>query len=290
VLNPSFEEYDYCPNYTCDFSVSNWYRLDTVHMIAPSPDYFNTCAPIFTDVSVPDNYFGSQFPCTGNAYIGMYTFDVNINYREIVWSELTDTLCIGNTYFISFNVNASNFNGYTNNIGILFSTNIRELQGAYPLVDNFSHANISNIIADTANWIGYNTTFIADSSYKYIYIGNFYDDSHTDTLSIANNGGSAYYYIDDICISTDSLTCVKAPTKFNIKQEKNKPNVYPNPTSGKININVDNINLIEIMDINGKILYSGKENEIDLSIFQCGIYYVSIVANERTIIEKIIKQ
>jgi len=91
-------------------------------------------------------------------------------------------------------------------------------------------------------------------------------------------------------LMTYSLTCVKAPTKFNIKQEKNKPNVYPNPTSGKININVDNINLIEIMDINGKILYSGKENEIDLSIFQCGIYYVSIVANERTIIEKIIKQ
>jgi hypothetical protein len=290
VPNPSFEDYIYCPTNICDFSVSDWYRLDTIHMIAPSPDYFNSCASPFTTVSVPDNYFGSQYPYTGNAYIGMYTFDETLNYREIIWSELIDSLQIGNKYFINFKVSASEKNGYTNNIGILFSTIVRDLAGLYPLIENISHINITDVITDTVNWVEYSTSFIADSSYSYIYIGNFYDNSHTDTLSIANLGGHAYYYIDYICVSMDSLTCTKAPTIINSRKEKNESKIFPNPTLDKIHINIENIENIEIVDLNGIIIYSGKENEIDLSQYHSGIYYIHIVTDEKYINEKIIKQ
>lgn len=63
------------------------------------------------------------------------------------------------------------------------------------------------IVTDSLNWVRIFGSFTADSAYEFIVIGNFFDDVNTDTLIM--NGDSicyfSYYFLDDVCISTDSL-------------------------------------------------------------------------------------
>ncbi len=64
--------------------------------------------------------------------------------------------------------------------------------------------------------------------------------------------------------------------------------ILPNPTKGKIKIQANNIKKIEITGINGKFVYSGKENEIDLANHKKGIYIITVVTEEKTETDKIV--
>jgi len=70
--------------------------------------------------------------------------------------------------------------------------------------------------------------------------------------------------------------------------------LYPNPSSGKINIKADGMKRIEISNINGQTVYElNKENsflEIDLSDKPKGIYIIKITSDKATTSRKIIKQ
>jgi gliding motility-associated-like protein len=69
--------------------------------------------------------------------------------------------------------------------------------------------------------------FIADSAYQYIAIGNFFDDSNTDTSSVgsSSNVQIGYYFIDDVWVSEvkDSTECgeVFIPTAFSPNKDGN---------------------------------------------------------------------
>ena len=67
-------------------------------------------------------------------------------------------------------------------------------------------------------------------------------------------------------------------------------NVYPNPTTGIIRIEADGIEKIEIIDLHGKQIYGGNENEINLSLEPDGIYIIKVITDLQTITQKLIKQ
>src|SRR5207248_2645120 len=109
VPNGSFEQHTSCPDNTSEVdSVIGW------RQILNTPDYYNTCATV-NYVSVPDNVCGSQMPFEGNAYIGLYSYNWNSFYREIVGTQLIDTLIIGNTYHASFRLSKGNHTPQANN-------------------------------------------------------------------------------------------------------------------------------------------------------------------------------
>jgi PKD repeat protein len=64
--------------------------------------------------------------------------------------------------------------------------------------------------------------------------------------------------------------------------------IYPNPSSGKIKVQAEGIERIEIMDIQGKQIYTGKENEVDLSTQPKGIYIIKVTNNKGVAVEKIV--
>jgi len=70
--------------------------------------------------------------------------------------------------------------------------------------------------------------------------------------------------------------------------------VYPNPTFGKITVTGKSINKIEINNLLGENIYTllsqKNSNEIDLSNFQKGIYFVKIYEGGKFHIEKIVTQ
>lgn len=66
--------------------------------------------------------------------------------------------------------------------------------------------------------------------------------------------------------------------------------IYPNPASTKVYLqNCDGL-LKRLFDMNGRMLLQTRENEIDISRFDCGVYILQVADEGRTIYhEKIIK-
>src|SRR5207253_1670664 len=101
----------------------------------------------------------------------------------------------------------------TNKIGALIATYQYYDTTGKTSFKNYATLYADSIIKDSINWTKISGSFIADSIYKYLIIGAFFDNAHLDTLNLPfdTNGNShnqvSYYYIDDVCVSTDSLTC-----------------------------------------------------------------------------------
>jgi len=139
VTNWSFEQYDTCP--TNQWQVKYATGWDSY---GDTPDYFNSCSPIFTEFSVPNNWGGYQQAATGNAYCAFGSYAPIIpNIREVIGSQLISPLNIGMKYYVGFKVSLS-ISGYilsfiaTDKLGALFTTTAITWPPA--LLNNFAHS------------------------------------------------------------------------------------------------------------------------------------------------------
>jgi len=286
VPNPSFEVHDSCPYiYYGQVNLSEEWSS-----FRESPDYGNTCAG-----TVPTSPIGStQNPVTGNAYCGFIAYGAsqNGNYREHLGAQLCQNLVIGQQYFVSMNIiRSSGYPGACNNIGIKFST-VPFTSVNFPPLSNNAHVFSNTVISNDSIWTYISGTFVPDSSYSYIMIGNFFDSTNT-----VQYGSGAYYFVDDICVSTDPLGCGMqscasldiTPTKF-----LNSMTISPNPVIDKMNINFNNapneiITLI-IYDSFGRFQKSidniSTTETIDVELgsnLSKGVYFVQLLKNDQII-------
>ena len=65
--------------------------------------------------------------------------------------------------------------------------------------------------------------------------------------------------------------------------------LYPNPTDGILNIEVECLQKVDIIDAVGRILISDKSSKVDMSQLNNGVYSVRITANGKTTIKKVVK-
>ncbi len=204
VPNPSFEEYYSCPDGISQIdSAIGWKQY------RPTVDFFHSCSS-YPNISVPYQVENYQCAATGNAFCGFWAYNSTIsNLREYVGRQLSTLLIPGQKYYVNFKVNL----GWSakcgiNNLGVLFST-IPYNSSNWAPITNFAHIFTPLIIIDTTNWINISGSFLADSMYQYIIIGNFFDDINTDTINLdTSNICLAYYFVDDVCVSNDSITCI----------------------------------------------------------------------------------
>lgn len=300
VPNPSFEEYDTCPN---DHNQVH-YAVGWSSYGAAAGDYYNTCYTYSggINVSVPNNFVGFQYPYEGRAYCGFYTYVVgtgHTNYREYISTELISPLIIGEKYFVSIEINCPDnyfFNyGASNNIGVLFTTHSYQYYDPDTTVRNFAQINTNSIITDTVNWTTISGNFIADSAYNFINIGNFYSDKLTTYYSTNGNPWNfAYYYVDMVCVSADSLTCNRESIIVNNYSIKNnKINIFPNPATNRITIeySLANKGSFELYDVFGaKRKESSLDNgtntaSIELNELNSGLYFYCICDKNKNIIK-----
>ncbi len=299
VPNPSFEDTVHCPpgsdhmNYSTDWS-----------SYSASPDYFNSCCtPSAFGASVPINFGGYQQAASGNAYAGFITYwSLAPNYREIIGGQLSTPLNIGTKYFASFKIALSlsttcPSNYATNKIGINFSTAPFSIFNPASIT-NSAKVYSTTIITDTLNWTRIFGSFIADSTYDYVMLGNFFDSTHTDTLKFMNSTlNIAYYYIDDICVSTDSAFTYNY---VGINEINENPIIIisPNPASNYISINFPELTgkfNLSVYNIYGQTLFR-TENintshlSIDISNYPDGILILQILYKEKLFNYKFIKQ
>jgi hypothetical protein len=269
VNNPSFETYDTCPD-----NLNQVNRAIGWNSVRPSPDYYNSCSNSSSDVSIPDNFVGFQYPASGNAYSGFEAKNGFLGAREYLGSQLISPLQIGTKYFISFKVNLSDFNYYCgiNKLGILFSTNQYSNNNIAPIC-NCAQVYTNSIIVDSANWTMIKGSFVADSNYSFINIGNFFSDSLTDSIQLIGTLCFAYYYLDDVCVSTDSVYSYNY-SWTEIKENTNLPtfSVFPNPA-----IDFVNFDLTSLQGTYTITIYDGYGREVFVSqIFDNPIEHVPI--------------
>jgi hypothetical protein len=158
------------------------------------------------------------------------------------------------------------------------------------------------MIVDSVNWVKISGSFIADSSYKFVEIGNFLTDLNTDTVIIGSPstffdlspGYASYYYIDDICVSEDSVTC-NLSTDIIDYEIMDRIQIFPNPANNIIYIEnkfpekeIDKIMIYNSQGIIEVIFYDFKDNYINLANFRSGLYFVSIYSGNLIITRKFI--
>ncbi len=307
VPNFSFEEYSDCPmNDGQSYFANGWSKYS---IESSTPDYYNSCSES-SAFGVPKSFICNQNDNRGcNAYIGLGTIASSSFDREYIGIELSSTLIVGQKYFLSFytamgeyKINGIQYGMPSNNLGLLLST--VSFSETNPIsTNNFAHLYSESIITDSVNWIRISGSLIADSSYKYVVLGNFFNDFNTDTThyNCPNCMNQASYYLmDDICISTDSLLCNGGIELLscNLSVEKNNLenqfDIFPNPVSDFLHINSQNkIENIEIYDFFGHLIYSqqnfpNEEYVLNIEKINSGIYFFKIRTEFAETIKKIV--
>jgi hypothetical protein len=283
VPNSSFES-----NTNCDTAVG-W-----ISPTLGTPDYLNVCNPGIH--GVPSNYWGYENTQSGDAYMGIIIKNSGsgtIEWREYIQTPLINPLIVGTKYFLSIYLSlADDESQYGSDaIGALFSTT------PISRSDHFHFTQAPQLLNQTGNfiinkngWVQIAMSFIADSTYNYITIGNFFDDANTAYVPVSGgNLPRAYFYMDDICLSSDSALCIST---VGINEVKNNDEVilFPNPFTDKINITAKRNELIEFVLydlISRKIFNQSFTNSTSINTEQLtkGVYLYE-VRNKNGVIKK----
>jgi hypothetical protein len=301
VQNGDFEDTVSCPT-----SLGQIIKSTGWDAYSSSPDYYNSCSSAGGNVSVPDNIMGHRYPASGNAYCGAICYvksetDYSQN-REIIGEQLSSALVVGQKYFASFKVSAvistNAGNMASNKLGMLFSTQpyTNFDSTTIPPIQNFAHIYSDSIIVDTLNWTMISGSFVADSAYTYISIGNFFKTNSTDTLTLINNPvyGGSYYFFDDVKVSTDSLFAVSVT---NNKATMVNPLVlFPNPNNGVFKMKIYDSHTrshIYVYNLLGENVYENEfihSETLDLSFLNSGAYSITFITSENSFSTKLIIQ
>lgn len=286
VPNPSFEDTVSCPFWAGDIEkASGWIRCG-------SSDYFHSCN--LSDWGVPNNVFGYQPATSGIAYAGFLTYANNLgNDREFVACSISTPLTIGTKYYVSFNVALSlndlgaQSNCASDKIGAMFTTYFYNCDTLLttPFITNNPPVFTDAIITDSLNWTQITGSFVADSVYTYLVIGNFFDDANTDTIKFFNDFmDHAYYYLDDVCLSTDSAYCA-AFVGVEEKPIEHILKIYPNPTTGQFTVQ-GATGTIEVHDLFGRLVLTTTGPQVDMSPYPSGIYFVRVGETVRKLVKQ----
>lgn len=296
VPNPSFEDALGCPSGAGEIDKATSWTTS-----CGSPDYYNTCDPNPFSMSVPNNWAGYQFPASGNAYTGIITYSNSFpDAREYASCTLLSPLNIGTKYYISFKVvlaltNNIQLNCASDKIGAMFTTGASFCN---TLITNNPPVYTNSVITDSLNWTRISGSFVADSTYSNLVIGNFFNDANTDTLKFFNDfSDNAYYFLDDICVSTDSIYANNySYTGIEESNSLSDITCYPNPIVDQITIqNLSHQKMdVEIYNLLGELLYTVKNvseqsTTINLNNSYSGILFVKITSGQQMHTYKLIK-
>lgn len=288
VPNGSFEEYTECP--------SNFSHIERAIGWMPfrvTPDYYNVCSPN-DSAGVPLNILGYQTAATGAAYAGIWCyFDKSpANAREYIGIQLSEPLTPGMLYHLSFKTvfaSSGSQEGYLpqfncSGIGLRFAS-APFFEGLGWPVPNQAAIHLDHLITDSVSWTTVLGTYVPDSAYAYLVVGNFFDDQSilVDQFDPDGNIDGAYFYVDDVCVSHDSAFCTDQAGVNGT--ERRDPLIFPNPVAERLHIVLPSSSKsmsISIHDIAGRVMgkhqnaASSRERILDVSDLPEGVYVLHL--------------
>jgi OmpA-OmpF porin, OOP family len=296
VLNPSFEQFEICPDIIAglDTNCVGWTSANEW-----SPDYFNECSSdtiVFENYGIPLNIWGYQSARTGGAYVGIitgggYEAPEDNKGREYVQIELLSSLVEGENYKVSCYVAMSDSNKYaSNDIGFLLTNSFMYQYNSFILdyIPNFENNPISNPLDVFNIWKLVEFEYLALGGEKYLTIGSFKSFAEQDTTLFPNANQNndynySYYYIDDVSV----LQIVE-----NSIYENNKMPFNVEYYSDYIKITSKlQIKNIQLFDISGRVIEVPKQTENILKInnnISKGVYIVKFLIDDKIYFTKIL--
>ena len=303
VPNYSFENITKCIQGPNQFSgyVDNWTGGSS------GLCYFTSVCNVSSD-SVPLNTFGYQNAHTGQAYAGILTYiddtcnicvSDNKNGRDYIQDSLSDTLKKGIRYYVTFYVSLADSSWFScGEIGAYFSDSALYYASWLTYTKSYLIPQVANnstkdSLNNTVLWTKVSGSFLAQGGEKYIVIGNFKTDSNSQIGNrerLSTNNAGAYYYIDDVIVSTDSNYADSLAGVAELKVENEKLKVFPNPSKGVFTIESSvsiGKSLVEIYNELGQKVYStplnlpqGRDFEIDLTSQPSGVYLYRVITEQ----------
>jgi hypothetical protein len=158
-----------------------------------------------------------------------------------------------------------------------------------------SYSNINLKIEIDSEWVSFEmnsnentwTKLLELESGTYAW-GAFEDDGSDDgiwlidegnlSVTVAENGdvtGTVSYTVENVSVETDAFSQIS---------------LYPNPTSGIINLNFSEIISYKVFDISGRVVKSGiADRYIDINNLNSGIYFITFDINGVSTTRKVVK-
>lgn len=270
VPNPGFEEADSCSDQLPPFvGIHDWYSVNG------SPDHLRSCLPYGDFRGLPMNFFTYQEPFEGASCAGMATYHQNgsTEYREWMMAPLMEPLVVGQTYYCSFRANAAFGGNHTypqfwlanDKVGMRFTTSAIppwNVGDPYPVPPNHAHVMCPQILADTVGWTLVSGSFVADSAYQYVMIGQFFSNAMTDTLQFSPEGipwywlPRAYTLVDAVCVSGSSEGCDLGQGVS--EEQAIGPVLFPNPAQNQLVVGRRAGAEVLVLDALGRLLWQGR--------------------------------
>lgn len=262
IPNPSFEEADTCAVQLGFFTNGKplyWESIDE------TPDYFRSCVPPGSVNGVPMNTVGFQVPQEGDSYAGLAAYLVS-DLREMMYVELEEPLTVGQTYYGGFWANAA-YGGQQQTGSACDKTGMLFTMSAEPWVQdglgfalrNYAQIYSQEVISDTAVWTLVSGSFVADSAYQFMVLGNHFSNANT-TLQVIGPGNpnKAYVFIDGVCLSTDPAGCPMFTSTHSGTFDESGLCITLSDGSVKIDWGQLPISSVSVMDATGHRLYEER--------------------------------
>ncbi|MCY7410391.1 MAG: T9SS type A sorting domain-containing protein [Chitinophagales bacterium] len=296
VPNGDFEYYTECPTYqNLTYEINK--ALPWYNPTGNTPDYYNVCdslIPPELGEGVPSNFYGYQYPRSGNGYAGIICRYSTVNGRDYISCPLILPLNREQIYYLEFYcVLANSSSASIGSLGISFSNDSISGDTTYHVLNltpQIQHAPDS-FLSDTLHWMKVSGTFTAQGGERFITIGNFNDDAHTpiDTFYyVPNEWYSAYYYIDDVALYEVKDTLSNHPflqheNAFGNIGKPLEPLIIPSMLSANSDVNWQFIHLqenttVKLYNAIGQLAFStaNYQNNLAVSSLAAGIYFYAV--------------
>jgi len=250
VPNPSFALYSPCPAGLGQLDYCLYWHNPT----SATPDYFNICHDTLPGslhtAGVPTNTFGTQSSFS-NSYIGVGTF-CTPNIREYARVSIP-ALLQGAVYRVSLTISLGDLFMYaTYAPSVFFFREADTFVSSHYVLPYSPQVTFESAghITDNVNWITVTDTFVADSAYTGLIIGNFKDDASTTKTVLATGIGQSYYYIDSVSVEKIANSSV-VNTQSGISAA-----IYPNPNDGNFTVQLPQSTqgILSVTDVTGRLL------------------------------------
>jgi hypothetical protein len=288
VPNPNFALHDDCPTGQGELEKSKFWYNPT----GATPDYYAACHDTMSGsshtVGVPDNIGGTQ-SSSSDAYLGIGTLtDASPNGREYAGVNIP-ALLPGAKYRVLITLSlADNVFFATRPPDVLFYKNMDTFTATLSVLARVPQVVFSAAghITDKVNWVTVIDSFIADSAYTRMMIGNFSNDAAT-TKTILPGGGASnacMFYIDSI-----SVEKIGDPSFVVNTGRVTKVSLSPNPFSESTVINIDGLTsgtaTLTIMNVEGRVVSTLQNVGLGRTIISRnglapGFYYYQLQTNE----------
>ncbi len=197
VLNPSFEQYDTCPDGMTRINYAIPWKQPLINI--STSDYFNTCSNNIALLQC----LNEIKPRTGSGYAGISPYG-DSGWQEYIEIKTNEPLQFNKQYCISFFAHLFNQTTYAiDRLGALITDTMVTTDNVHNpiLISPQVESAEWFFYKDTNNWERIEGSFIAHGGENWLTIGNFHKsiDTHTIIAGIYSNF-YAYYLIDDVAV------------------------------------------------------------------------------------------